>query len=69
MLKVAFQRKLLFTINCDGEIVYNEIKLPISSLRWAKSDFERVTAQLEAKGITLADIDSNDNLMGTVIVA
>ncbi|XP_052240474.1 uncharacterized protein LOC127851063 isoform X2 [Dreissena polymorpha] len=68
MLKLAFQRKLLFTINSDGAIVYNGIDPRSSDYVMTEFDCTRVTTQLKDKGITMAEIDTNDNIMGTVTV-
>ncbi|KAH3740181.1 hypothetical protein DPMN_046878 [Dreissena polymorpha] len=68
MLKLAFQRKLLFTINSDGAIVYNGIDPRSSSYAMTEIECTRVTKQLKDKGITMADIDTNDNFEGTVTV-
>ncbi|KAH3740221.1 hypothetical protein DPMN_046920 [Dreissena polymorpha] len=68
MLKLAFQRKLMFTINSDGAIVYNGIKLRSTDYEMTEIDCTRLTTQLKAKGITMADIDTNDEFWGTVTV-
>ncbi|KAH3740189.1 hypothetical protein DPMN_046886 [Dreissena polymorpha] len=68
MLKLAFQRKLLFTINSDGAIVYNGIDPRSSPYVMTEIDCTRVTTQLKDKGITMADIDTNDGFEGTVTV-
>ncbi|KAH3804033.1 uncharacterized protein LOC127834143 [Dreissena polymorpha] len=71
MLKVAFRRKLLFTINSEGAIVYNGIDPPSSHLTGYgidRNNYYGITAQLEAKGITTEGIDTNDKLTETVTV-
>ncbi|KAH3849989.1 hypothetical protein DPMN_092394 [Dreissena polymorpha] len=78
MLKVAFQRKLVFTIGSlrttgeEGVITWNDIHhktyhRPNQQFGYPDPSYlERVTDELKAKGVTLADIDPKDRLEGTV---
>ncbi|KAH3786942.1 hypothetical protein DPMN_165060, partial [Dreissena polymorpha] len=78
MLKVAFQRKLIFTIGSsrttgeEGVITWNDIHhktdpRPQSQFGYpGPSYLERVTDELKTKGVTHADINLNDKLESTI---
>ncbi|XP_052224972.1 uncharacterized protein LOC127840603 [Dreissena polymorpha] len=78
MLKVAFERKLVFTIGDsrttghDGVITWNDIHHKTDYRAYSQFGYpdptylERVTDELKAKGVTLDDINPTDKLEGII---
>ncbi|WAR10775.1 DTX3L-like protein, partial [Mya arenaria] len=74
MLKIAFKRRLVFTIRDEGVITWNDIhhktdRRPNSQFGYPDPKYlDRVTEDLALNGITENDIQKDDMLQGTLIV-